>query len=86
MSESESQNEFVWQRVQEDIDSATEILKVNGGTLYHKKIYGPDLISTSMCFVPDVDLNRYQAHLRDAYNEGFKDGHEEFQYSRKKSE
>jgi hypothetical protein len=25
-------------------------------------------------FVPDVDLQRYQAHLRDAYNAGFKDG------------
>ena len=44
-------------------------LKVDGGHLYRNIETG-----NCMCFVPDVDLARYQAHLRDAYNQGFQDG------------
>ena len=58
----------------------TERLKVPGGFLYQNVEYDNDdvqIIGSSMCFVPDVDLTRYQAHLRDAYNAGFKDGKEE---------
>jgi len=41
-------------------------IKVDGGHLYESK--------NGLCFVPDVDLTRYQSHLRDAYSQGFKDG------------
>jgi hypothetical protein len=44
-------------------------IKVEGGF-----IYGFD---QGICFVPDVDLTRYQAHLRDAYMKGYTDGHED---------
>lgn len=59
----------------------TTRLKVEGGYLYHHKNLfhcgNGAQQTTSMCFVPDVDLQRYQAHLRDAYNQGFKDGKSE---------
>lgn len=45
-------------------------LKVEGGYLYLTS----DDPNRCMCFVPDVDLTRYQSHLRDAYNQGVKDG------------
>ena len=44
-------------------------IKVDGGHLY-ETLHG-------LCFVPDVDLTRYQSHLRDAYNQGYKDGRTE---------
>lgn len=46
-------------------------VKVDGGYLY-QSFSGEDEVC--MCFVPDVDLARYQSHLRDAYNQGLKDG------------
>ncbi len=57
-----------WESV---INADTCRLKVDGGYLY--RIYGSEAV-VAMCFVPDVDLMRYQAHLRDAYNQGLKDG------------
>ncbi len=51
-------------------------MKVGGGHLYQYL----DDTGVAMCFVPDVDLQRYQAHLRDAYNQGFKDGLNEAQH------
>jgi hypothetical protein len=59
-------NEPSW----EEFTTNTWRLKVEGGHIYHNVEDG----GNSMCFVPDVDLTRYQAHLRDAYNQGFKDG------------
>jgi hypothetical protein len=56
-------------------------IKVEGGQLYQS--FNGDW-GISMCFVPDVDLQRYQAHLRDAYNQGFKDGQEEAKQQPKK--
>lgn len=50
-------------------------MKVDGGYLYES--YDKDGGYFSMCFVPDVDLQRYQAHLRDAYTLGYKDGQED---------
>ena len=47
--------------------------KVPGGYLYQNN-NGTNEIC--MCFVPDVDLERYASHLRYAYNQGFKDGKE----------
>lgn len=48
-------------------------VKVNGGYLYQ---YDNDK-GIAMCFVPDVDLQRYQAHLRDAYKQGYDCGQED---------
>lgn len=46
-------------------------IKVDGGHLYRC------LSSATICFVPDIDLQRYQAHLRDAYKKGYADGQED---------
>lgn len=47
-------------------------IKVEGGHIYSfKDINGP------MCFVPDIDLQRYQSHLRDAYTQGYQAGQED---------
>ena len=58
-----------WERVTDE----TAKLKVDGGYLYK--------IETSkglaMSFVPEIDLQRYESHLRDAYNRGFKEGLDE---------
>ena len=62
-------SEYPWEIVTSD----TYRLKVEGGYLY--QIQTARGISTS--FVPDVDLQRYQAHLRDAYKKGWEEGQEE---------
>lgn len=41
-------------------------IKVDGGHIYET--------DHGLCFVPDIDLTRYQAHLRDAYKKGYEDG------------
>ena len=64
------ENEVKWESC---CDSLRRI-KVDGGYLY-ESFQGND--ETSMCFVPDVDLTRYQAHLRDAYKQGYQDGQED---------
>ena len=50
-------------------------MKVDGGYLYESFDEDGEFFAT--CFVPDVDLQRYQAHLRDAYTQGYKDGQDE---------
>lgn len=57
----------VWEIYGEDIVR----IKVDGGWLYGKIGFA------SLCFVPDIDLARYQAHLRDAYKQGYQDGRED---------
>lgn len=57
-----------WERV---TDSGTDRLKVDGGWIYRDQKANGGL---SLAFVPDVDLQRYQSHLRDAYTKGFEDG------------
>ncbi len=52
-------------------------MKVEGGHLYKDYVHSGAAIACTMCFVPDIDLTRYQSHLRDAYTQGFKDGLEE---------
>lgn len=68
------QNKAEWELANNDDVQLTERLKVEGGFLYrtHSKSIIQPLYA--MCFVPDVDLTRYQSHLRDAYQQGFKDG------------
>lgn len=62
-------SEPLWERYAENIDR----IKVDGGHVY-RTISSGDI---SICFVPDVDLQRYQAHLRDAYTKGYADGQED---------
>ena len=54
-----------------EVAKSTSRLKVNGGHIYCMQ--SSDGLTS--CFVPDVDLQRYQAHLRDAYKKGYEDGH-----------
>lgn len=60
-----------WERV---TDEGTDRLKVDGGYIYRDQKANGGL---AMVFVPDVDLQRYQAHLRDAYKKGYADGQED---------
>ena len=62
-----------WEVVDEAPNAITERLKVDGGHLYH--VGNNAARSTSMCFVPEIDLQRYQSHLRDAYTKGYAEGH-----------
>ena len=68
----------------ENIDStiyrSSSILKVDGGNIYHEFIMHHANITNSMCFVPDIDLARYQSHLRDAYKQGYLKGQEDAKY------
>ncbi len=56
-----------------EADVSTWRLKVDGGYLYALGM----LHGITMAFVPDIDLTRYQAHLRDAYKQGYADGQED---------
>lgn len=71
-------SEFEWRQVFEfknnKIMRFTATAKVDGGHLYHDSIHSDGNVTNTMCFVPDVDLSRYQSHLRDAYKKGFDDG------------
>lgn len=69
----------MWEEVVQTEASYTERLKVEGGYLYNRcDFFGVEdnslTESTTMCFVPDIDLQRYQSHLRDAYTKGYEDG------------
>ena len=59
--------EIKWELVTDHLQK----LKVNGGHLYHHEHH----TGNTMSFVPDIDLQRYQAHLRDAYKQGYESGH-----------
>jgi len=52
----------------EDYAESTERLKVDGGHIYL-------ILGLGACFVPDIDLSRYQSHLRDAYKQGYDVGY-----------
>jgi hypothetical protein len=68
-------NKLEW----EQITDTTHRLKVEGGFLYRCKSNNMcvNFISSppSICFVPDIDLLKYQSHLRDAYKKGYEAGH-----------
>lgn len=57
--------ESAWERYSNGIDR----IKVDGGYIYETP--------NGLCFVPDIDLQRYQSHLRDAYKKGYADGQED---------
>ena len=61
--------EPAWERYTDGIDR----VKVDGGYVFRTLSQG----DVSICFVPDIDLQRYQAHLRDAYTKGYADGQED---------
>jgi hypothetical protein len=58
-----------WERVTDE----TSRLKVDGGYLYRVE----SSKGLAMDFVPEIDLQRYESHLRDAYNKGYADGQED---------
>ena len=58
---------------EEEIKSYLYRTKVDGGYLYQ----WITAANACMTFVPDIDLTRYQSHLRDAYTQGYKDAHED---------
>jgi len=65
--------ETKWEINWEKVTDSTERLPVNGGHLYRDQKAN----ALAMCFVPDIDLTRYESHLRDAYTQGFANGLEE---------
>jgi hypothetical protein len=69
----------MWELVTEESATVfTRRLKVAGGYLYRVgRVNDDDDACIAVSFVPDVDLERYASHLRDAYNQGFKDGQEQ---------
>lgn len=68
-----------WELINEYGASWTRRLKVEGGYLYRICIQDDnDNLQIAMSFVPEVDLTRYQAHLRDAYKKGYEDGQSDF--------
>lgn len=58
-----------WERYSDGIDR----IKVGGGYVFRAISQG----DVGLAFVPDIDLQRYQAHLRDAYRKGYADGQED---------
>lgn len=77
-------NKNTWELIYNEPQSKLTRFKVEGGYIYNNISFlleddgkTAKLIAESMCFVPDVDLQRYQSHLRDAYNKGFQEGIEE---------
>jgi len=55
--------------------SAVSRIKVDGGWIYTDLVIFNEIPAISTVFVPDVDLTRYQSHLRDAYKQGYDQGH-----------
>ncbi len=61
-------------RHKNEVNEHLSRLKVDGGYLYRSFVSIDNVPTMSMCLVPEIDLSRYQSHLRDAYNKGYKDG------------
>lgn len=68
-----------WEMLNQGKNDSLRRMKVAGGYIYHSFVTDEDMVygSESMCFVPEVDLTRYEAHLRDAYKKGYQDGIED---------
>lgn len=62
-----------WEIIETTATSELSRYKVDGGWLY---VICADR-SLAMSYVPDVDLQRYQSHLRDAYRQGYEHGHKD---------
>jgi hypothetical protein len=74
-------NDLQWEKILET-DNAYETftlsrIKVDGGHIYREAWDLEERPALGLCFVPDVDLQRYQSHLRDAYTQGYKAGQED---------
>lgn len=67
-----------WEEVSDNGTSEVCRHKVEGGWLYTVTVALAKVFTTT--FVPDVDLARYQAHLRDAYNQGCEDTRQETKF------
>lgn len=68
-------NKNEWEEVSQNDVTAVCRHKVDGGWLYSVTVKGAP--NFTVTFVPDIDLTRYQAHLRDAYKKGYEDGHQD---------
>jgi len=72
-----------WEVVCKAYKNDTTRMKVDGGWLYRSISYDKVLgsfntpTSESIAFVPEIDLQRYQAHLRDAYKQGYENGQQD---------
>ena len=66
-----------WECVEKTDESKLCRFKVDGGYLYSLNAQHAEMnqMNTAMCFVPDIDLQRYESHLRDAYKQGYAAGH-----------
>lgn len=73
--ELEVELDLTWEVVDQAVNAVTQRMKVEGGWLYYVGIQS--LEQMAVCFVPDVDLTRYQSHLRDAYKRGYEDGQQD---------
>ena len=65
-----------WEIVTDESYERTDRLKVDGGYLYRTRRCLEEEVG-AMAYVPAIDLTRYQAHLRDAYNQGYADGRDD---------
>lgn len=61
-----------WDVVSNNHGREVSRVKVDGGWLYAVTIFGSSFFTIT--FVPDVDLARYESHLRDAYTQGYEAG------------
>ena len=66
-----------WENVTDEYGELTERFKVEGGHIYRTFSSARESEGFAMCFVPDIDLSRYQSHLRDAYKQGYRAGQED---------
>lgn len=65
----------------EDYGECVKRMKVDGGYIYRTMGWQ----HSNICFVPEIDLQRYQSHLRDAYNQGFEEGKNEASFNLERS-
>lgn len=70
--EEEKEYNSKWEAFDEAPGGEVNRIKVDGGYLYNVMVRHTKCTNT--VFVPDIDLQRYQGHLRDAYKKGYDDG------------
>lgn len=72
--------EHKWESVEKDSFHTTQRMKVSGGWLYHRRDWFNSMESnnfvesTTMCFVPDVNLAEFGKHIKEAYEAGYERG------------
>lgn len=64
----------IWERIPHSESFRFSRTKVDGGWIYRDRYVYDESVAVALCFVPDIDLRRYESHLRDAYTQGYKAG------------